>query len=112
MKYPSETDRALAAQAASASEADLLLRLGEALAGEPARDSDQQNLRSRGEDWLRRNRMRFKELVCGNPVFADLGDSMVDVATLADALCVLLNRPTAFIVAAILIKRGISTLCS
>lgn len=108
----SEADRALAAQIASANEVDLLLQLGEALAGEPSRDSNQQNLRSRAEDWLRRNRTRLKNTICTNPALTDLGDSMVDVATLADALCALLNRPTAFIVAAILIKRGIGTLCS
>ncbi|MBK6886871.1 MAG: hypothetical protein IPH03_10835 [Tetrasphaera sp.] len=112
MTFLSEADRALAAQAASANEVDLLLQLGEALAGEPARDSNQQNLMSRAEDWLSRNRERLKEAICGNPALTDLGDSMVDVATLADVLGAQLNRPTAFVVAAILIKRGIGALCS
>lgn len=111
MNDMSSTDRALAESAYRATEDELLLSLGAILAGGLARDTEAQDLRARAEAWLRRNHARLRDTVCGHPALADLTDSFVDVATLADILTAYVSKPTAFTVAAILLKRGIRTWC-
>lgn len=107
----SSTDRALAESAYQATEDDLLIALGALLAGSQARDAESQDLRARAEAWLRRNHERLRSAVCGHPALAELTDSFVDVATLADILTAQLSKPTAFTVAAILLKRGLHAWC-
>ncbi|MBK8463297.1 MAG: hypothetical protein IPL36_09745 [Nigerium sp.] len=112
MNDMSSTDRALAESAYEATEDELLISLGAALAGSQARDEDPQNLSARAEAWFRRNHERLRSTVCGHPALADLTDSFLDVAALADILSAHLNRPTAFTVAAIILKRGVNTWCA
>ncbi len=108
----SPSDQALADAAFRASEDELLVALGEALAGGEARDLQPRDLRARAEAWLRRNHERLRTAICGHPDLPELEDSVMDVAAIADLLAASLDRPTAFTVAAILIKRGIRLLCA
>ena len=108
----SSADRALAESSYEATEAELLVSLGAALVGSLTRDMEPHDLRARAEAWLRRNHARLRDMVCGHPALADLTDSFVDVATLADILAAQISKPTAFTVAAILLKRGLHTWCA
>ncbi|HEY6794654.1 MAG TPA: hypothetical protein VI248_08220 [Kineosporiaceae bacterium] len=48
----------------------------------------------------------------GHPDLQSLGDDAADIAAIADLLATLVNKPAAYTVAAILLKRGLQTLCN
>lgn len=108
----SPADHALAKSAFESSEGELLLALGMTLGGGDARDTEPQDLRSRAEAWLRRHNERLRAAICGQPGVHELENSITDVAAVADLLATQLNKPTAFTVAAILLKRGIRAWCA
>jgi hypothetical protein len=66
-------------------------------------------------DWLDQRMDEFRQLLCGDVRLRleDGGrlDKLADAAAVADALQALLGKPTAFIVAVILLRRGLNALC-
>jgi hypothetical protein len=66
-------------------------------------------------EWLDRRQGELREYVCGSALPAlerDGGfDTLADVAVVADSIQALLGRPTAFIVAVILVRRGLGRFC-
>lgn len=66
-------------------------------------------------DWLDQRTEEFRQLLCGNVrVRLEHGgglDKLTDAAVVADALQALLGKPTAYIVAVILLRRGLNGLC-
>lgn len=103
---------ALAATALARTEEDLLLDFGKALAGPGAeRDGDPGDLRRRALNWLERHHNDLKQRLCGNPDLPALPDGAIDVAAVADLIASLLNKPAAYTVAAIILKRGLRALC-
>jgi hypothetical protein len=108
----SDDELALAAAALSRTEEDLLLDFGIALAGPGAgRDGDLDDLRRRARNWFDRHHNDLKQRLCGNPDLPTLTDGAIDVAAIADLIASLLNKPAAYTVAAIILKRGLHTLC-
>lgn len=68
------------------------------------------------QSWLTRRASDFRRQICGD-VWSKLEheggfDALTDTAVVADALQALFGRPTANIVAVILVRRGLSTLCN
>jgi hypothetical protein len=108
----STEELSLAAAALSRTEEDLLLDFGTALAGPGAgRDGDFEDLRRRALNWLDRHHNDLKQRLCGSPDLPAFTDGAVDVAAIADLIATLLNKPAAYTVAAIILKRGLHTLC-
>lgn len=66
-------------------------------------------------DWLDRQMEEFRRLLCGDVrLRLEHGgglDKLTDAAAVADALQALLGKPTAYIVAVILLRRGLQRLC-
>jgi len=104
---------ALAAAASARTEDDLLLDLGAALAGPGvSRDGDPEDLRGRANNWFDRKRDELKDRLCGNPDLDRLTDAALDTAAVADFIADITGRtPTAYTVAAIILKRGLLWLC-
>jgi len=108
----SSTDRAMIEAVVGSTEDQLLESLGEMLGGGAVRDTDPQGARARAEAWLRRNHERLRDAVCGRFNEHAFQDSVADIAAIADVLAASFNKPTAFTVAAILLKRGLQTFCA
>ncbi len=103
----------LAHEKLTRSEDDLLLDLGTALAGPGAgRDGNLDDLRARAHNWFERHHTDLKQRLCGNPDLQTLTDSATDIAAIADLLATLVNKPATYTVAAIILKRGLHTLCN
>jgi len=108
-----DEDLALAAAVLSRTEDDLLLDFGTSLAGPGAgRDGGPDDLRGRARNWFDRHHQDLKQRLCGTPGLDELGDSATDIAAIADLLAALVNKPAAYTVAAIVLKRGLRTLCT
>lgn len=99
-------------------EEDLLEQLGEALLGSgpgfgPA---DVERSIRFARAWLEDRSEELKQRVCVDvwPSLEQEGtfDTLTDAAAVADSLQTLLGKPTAFIVAVILIRRGLESFCS
>jgi len=106
------SELALAAAASARTEDDLLLDLGAALAGPGAtRDGDPDDLRGRANNWFDRNRDELKGRLCGHQDLERLTDAALDTAAVADLIAGITGRPTAYTVAAIILKRGLLWLC-
>lgn len=103
----------LAQTALSRTEDELLTELGIALAGGPelTRDGDLDDFRARARYWLARNMTTIKQRICGNPALDSLIDEATEVAAIADLLTGIADGPQGFTVAALLLKRGLTTLC-
>lgn len=106
------TDRAEIESILAATDDELMASLGEMLGGGASRDTDPKSSRARAEAWLRRNHERLRSAVCGRLDSHEFGDAVVDIAAVADLFATMLSKPMAFTVAAILLKRGIQTLCA
>lgn len=103
---------ALAAAAVNRSEDDLLLELGVALAGPGAsRDGDPDDLRGRANNWFDRHLHELQQRLCGNAKLDGLTDAAIDVAAIADTIASITGKPSAYTVAAIILKRGTHWLC-
>jgi hypothetical protein len=103
---------ALAAAAVARTENELLLDFGFALAGPGAsRDGDADDFRARADNWFDRNRDELKRRLCGQPNLQRLTDAIIDTAAIADLIAPLIGSPSAFTVAAIIVKRGLRWLC-
>jgi hypothetical protein len=66
-------------------------------------------------EWLQRRRRDLQAKLCGD-VLEAIGmreglDALADAAVVTDALSAMLGKPTASIVAVILIRRGLMSLC-
>lgn len=66
-------------------------------------------------EWLQRRRHDLQVKLCGD-VLEVIGkregfDAMADAAVIADALSAMLGKPSATIVAVILLRRGLTNLC-
>jgi hypothetical protein len=104
---------ALAHAALTRGEDDLLMDFGTALAGPGAgRDGNLDDLRGRARNWFERHHTDLRQRLCGNPDLQTLTDGATDIAAIADVLAALVNKPAAYTVAAIILKRGLHTLCS
>jgi hypothetical protein len=66
-------------------------------------------------EWLQRKRHDLQDKLCGdvleNIQKRDGFDTLTDAAIVADALAAVLGRPSASIVAVILLRRGLTNLC-
>lgn len=66
-------------------------------------------------NWLDQRMEEFRQLLCGDVrLRLEYGgglDKLTDAAVVADALQALLGKPTAYIVAVILLRRGLQGLC-
>jgi hypothetical protein len=66
-------------------------------------------------NWLDQRMEEFRQLLCGDVrLRLEHGgglDKLTDAAVVADALQALLGKPTAYIVAVILLRRGLQGLC-
>lgn len=66
-------------------------------------------------DWLNQRMDEFRQLLCGDVrLRLESGgglDKLTDAAVVADALGALLGKPTAYIVAVILLRRGLQRVC-
>jgi hypothetical protein len=98
-------------------EDDLLEMLGAEILGTgPAfgpEDFDRQIRFAR--EWLQRKRHDLQRRLCGD-VLETIGkregfDALADAAVIADALSAMLGKPSASIVAVILLRRGLTSLC-
>lgn len=104
---------ALATAAIARTEDELLLDFGLALAGPgAARDGGDEDLRGRANNWFDRNRDELRNRICGQPNLEQLSDTALDLAAVADVIAGLTGKPSAYTVAAILLKRGLHWLCS
>lgn len=95
----------------------LLEDLGETLLGKGPGfgPSDVERSMRFAQDWLDQRAAEFKQLLCGGVrlrLERDGGmDKLADAAAVADALQAILGKPTAYIVAVILARRGLEKLC-
>jgi hypothetical protein len=66
-------------------------------------------------DWLQRRRHDLQDKLCGDVLETvkrrDGFDALADAAIVADSLAAMLGRPSASIVAVILVRRGLTNLC-
>ena len=98
-------------------EEELLEELGKSLLGSSPGfgPSDIERSIRFARGWLEERREELRNHVCGDvwlTLEQDGGfDTMADVAVVADSLQALFGKPTAFIVAVILIRRGLGRLC-
>lgn len=100
------------------SDDELLLELGlcllnrdeRSLSGEP----DADNVRQRARNWIDRHWAELQQVVRNSPAVDALrSDNALLAATLADFIANLwITEPGAFLVAAIVVKRGFDALCS
>ncbi len=102
-----------AQEAMARTEEELLADFGVALAGgsDLTRDGNLEDLRDRARDWFDRNLEELKKRICGQPALDNLTDGATDVAAVADLLAGMMDKLPVYTVAAILLKRGIHTLC-
>lgn len=110
---PTTNQLLLAQDALARSEDELLTELGIALAGGPelTRDGDLEDFRDRARSWLARNMMAIKQRICGNQGLENMLDQATEVAAIADLLIGIADGPQGFTVAALLLKRGLTTIC-
>jgi len=99
-------------------EPQLLSVLGEALlgAGIGFAPEDQSRARRFAERWLAERWKRIRETLCGDPrlravLYSEMGNRLLKVATVADALAMLAGRPATSVLAVIVLRRGGSALC-
>ena len=111
-------DREVLQEYLAMDEEELLEELGESLLGTGPGFSPSDFERSIrfAQAWLGDRREELRRQVCGEvwPKLEKGGgfDAMTDAAAVADSLRALLGKPTAFIVAVILVRRGLGQLCS
>jgi hypothetical protein len=100
-----------------ADEPELLALLGAALVGEGIGFSpeDPEERRRFAERWLAQRMDRIRERVCSDQTRTllqrDVGDRMLEAATVADAVATLGNKPAVHVLAVLLLKRGVHELC-
>lgn len=108
---PTTNQLLLAQTAISRTEDELLTELGIALAGGPSRDGDLDDYRARARSWLTRNMTAIKQRICGNHELENMLDQATEVAAIADLLIGIADGPQGVTVAALLLKRGLATIC-
>jgi hypothetical protein len=67
--------------------------------------------------WLDQHLSEIKSAVCGQPTVVAMqsdkgGNALMEMATVADCIVALYGRPTATVAAVILVRRGLTKLCS
>jgi hypothetical protein len=110
-------DEAEVASLSGLTEDELLERLGTLLLGDgPGFGPSDWDRKARfARDWLQRTHDDLRRDICGDMAtrlkLRHTFESLEDVAAVADALAAALGRPTANIVAVILVRNGLDKLC-
>jgi hypothetical protein len=101
------------------SEPELLAALGDSLIGERVgiAPEDTARVRRLAERWLDERWERIRATLCGDPLLSSLlsrggtADLTLEVATIADAVATISGRPTANVLAVLLLRRGRAAVC-
>jgi hypothetical protein len=100
-------------------EDQLFTELGKVLVGAEAGygPGDPESWRRYAVTWFNKRKASFKDRICGDTTIqalmaGDAYDRLAEVAVVTDALAGMLGHPSATIVAVIIVKRGVATLCS
>lgn len=100
-------------------EEDLLLLLGQTLVseGHGFGQKDPDRLRRFADRWIADRLDELRKTICPKAIVQTLladrpGVMLMEVTTVADALSALYGKPTASVVALILVRRGLGSLCA